>query len=185
MSREQTRQQIMTAFIELLNRCPMERISVKDVVAACGISRNTFYYHYRDLYALLADVFEQEALQVLSENDDGMNWQDAFIRSTRFALNNRKAIYHVYNSVNRDMLSRYFFRVSEDVVGRVVRRYAEGLDVDESDLRYITIFYKHAIVGIIVEWLQSDMRTEPEKAIRRLGEIFDGNIRTCLERVAK
>lgn len=185
MSKEQTRQQIMDAFIQLLNRHPMDRISVKDVVTVCGISRNTFYYHYRDLYALLADVFEQEAMKVLAENDDGLNWQDAFIQSTRFALNNRKAIYHVYNSVNRDTLSRYFFRIFEDVVGRVVRRYADGLNVEERDIRYITIFYKHAVVGIIMEWLQSDMRTEPEAAIRRLGEIFDGNIRTCLERVAK
>lgn len=185
MSREQTRQQIMDAFIQLLNRYPMDRISVKDVVAVCGISRNTFYYHYRDLYALLADVFEQEALKVLTESDDDLNWQDAFIRATRFALNNRKAIYHVYNSVNRDMLSRYFFRISEDVVERVVRRYAKDLDVEERDIHYITIFYKHAIVGIIQEWLQSDMRSEPETAIRRLGEIFSGNIRSCLEKVAK
>lgn len=185
MSREQTRQSITNAFIGLLNRYPMEQISVKDVVAACGISRNTFYYHYRDLYALLTDVFEQEAFRVIGENRQGQPWQEAFIASTRFALENRRAIYHVYNSVNRDALERYLFRISGDVVEQVVRGHAEGLTVDDSDIRYITIFYKHAIVGIITEWLQNDMRNDPEVSIRRLGEIFDGNIRTCLERVAK
>lgn len=185
MSREQTRQAIMTAFVDLLNRYPMERISVKDVVAACSISRNTFYYHYRDIYALLADVFEQEALRVIGVNREGQSWQDAFIASTRFALDNRRAIYHVYNSVNRDTLERYLFRISGDVVEQVVRSHAGGLNVDDSDIRFITIFYKHAIVGILVEWLQNDMRNDPVASIRRLGDIFDGNIRTCLERVAK
>lgn len=185
MSREQTRQAIMSAFIDLLNRYPMERISVKDVVAACAISRNTFYYHYRDIYALLADVFEQEAMRVIGVNREGQRWQDAFIASTRFALENRRAIYHVYNSVNRDTLERYLFRISEDVVEQVVRGHAEGLNVDDSDIRFITIFYKHAIVGIIEEWLQNDMRNDPVASIRRLGDIFDGNIRTCLEKVSK
>lgn len=185
MSREQTRQSIMRTFIDLLNRYPLEQISVKDVVSACGISRNTFYYHYRDLYALLTDVFEQEAIRVIGENRQGQSWQEAFIASTRFALDNRRAIYHVYNSMNRDALERYLFRISGDVVEQVVRGHAIGLQVDDGDIRYITLFYKHAIVGIIIEWLQNDMRNDPEISIRRLGEIFEGNIRTCLERVSK
>ena len=49
MSKERTEKAIMHAFLELLNNYPLDKITVKDIVIVCGISRNTFYYHYQDI----------------------------------------------------------------------------------------------------------------------------------------
>ena len=37
-----TQQIIQTAFIRLLNQKPLDRITVKDIVSECNVSRNTF-----------------------------------------------------------------------------------------------------------------------------------------------
>ena len=44
MAKERTEKTIMDAFLTLLNQYPLDKICVKDIVSACGISRNTFYY---------------------------------------------------------------------------------------------------------------------------------------------
>lgn len=185
MSKELTRKAIVASFMKLLNERPLEKITVKDIVLDCGINRNTFYYHYQDIYALAADIFQREAQSVIEQNWQDLSWQEGFIQSAQFALQNKRAIYHVYNSMNRAQLEEYLFRVTDDLMKKVVCRYAKGLDVAEQDIYYITQFYKHALVGITLEWLQNGMMTEPESAIRRLGEILDGNIRSALERVSK
>ena len=40
---------IMRVFENLLSVKPLEKITVKDITDQCGISRNTFYYHYQDI----------------------------------------------------------------------------------------------------------------------------------------
>ena len=44
-----TRKAIMDSLMKLLDQCPLNRITVKDIVEDCGINRNTFYYHFQGL----------------------------------------------------------------------------------------------------------------------------------------
>lgn len=66
-----------------------------------------------------------------------------------------------------------------------VKIQAEGMEVSDMDIMYIALFYKHAVVGIIFEWLQRNMKDDAEAAIYELSRIFDGNIRMTLERISK
>lgn len=50
---EQTRKNIITAFCKLYEQKPIEKISVKDVIALAGYNRSTFYEYFSDIYALL------------------------------------------------------------------------------------------------------------------------------------
>ncbi len=179
-----TERVITETFMKLLNEHPLEKISVKDIVEECGISRNTFYYHYQDIYALLEDIFETQVQAILEEHRPRDSWREALIQITEFALQNKTAIYHIYNSVNREQLERYLYRVTQEIMLDFVKGQAEGMDVADKDIAYIVLFYKHAVVGIIFEWLQRNMKDDAEFAINELGRIFDGNIRITLERVS-
>lgn len=74
MAKERTEKTIMDAFLTLLNQYPLDKICVKDIVSACGISRNTFYYHYQDIYDLLRATFASIVDHVLQE--DVTTWQE-------------------------------------------------------------------------------------------------------------
>lgn len=180
MSKDQTRKAIIRSFLRLLNSRPVDKISIKDIVTDCCISRNTFYYHYRDIYALLMDAFEQEAQRIL-ETTGTDRWQDALICGMYFARENRRTIYHIYNSMDRDQLERYLFRISGEMAQTVVETFAKDLLVSPEDLQFITGFYKHGVVGLLEEWLQNDMRAEPEPVVHRMAEIFRGTVRIALE----
>ena len=56
-----TKQAIRQAFIELLNERPLDKISVKDIAERSTVNRNTFYYYYADIYALVEEIFQTEA----------------------------------------------------------------------------------------------------------------------------
>lgn len=44
-----TKRAIRDSFVKLLNERPLSQITVKDIVDDCGVNRNTFYYHFRDI----------------------------------------------------------------------------------------------------------------------------------------
>ena len=52
------REAIQAAFLSLLEERPLRDITVKDIVQSCGVNRNSFYYHFKDIPALLQENME-------------------------------------------------------------------------------------------------------------------------------
>ena len=180
MSKERTEKAIMNAFLDLLNQYPLDKITVKDIVTASGISRNTFYYHYQDIYALLQAIFNTVTEKVLQE--DVTTWQESLRSCTQFALENRRAVYHVYRSAHREQLERYLYRVTEERMERLIHHLTENTPISEEDVHYLTLFYKCAVVGILLEWLNADMKGDVDRLISRMGTLLEGSLRLSLER---
>ena len=61
---QKTRQNIFQAFIELREKYPLEKITVKELTERAQISKQTFYLHYRDLLAVVEELVEL----VITEN---------------------------------------------------------------------------------------------------------------------
>ena len=51
-----TKKAIVESFLRLAGKKPLDKITVRDIVDDCGINRNTFYYHFQDIYAVLEAV---------------------------------------------------------------------------------------------------------------------------------
>lgn len=185
MARQYTRETIRGEFIQMLNEQPLEKIMVKDIVARSQISRNTFYYYYADLYAILAEIFQTELDRVIHEFQETQSWEEGFITAARFALNNKRAVYHVYNSIQKEELERYLFGVAGEVMTRYVDRISAAHPAGEEDKRLIAAFYQSALTEMVMRWVGSGMKEDPERMIRRIGQLFDGNIALSLDRGAR
>ena len=74
-----TKQAITASFLKLLAEKPLDRITVKDIVEDCGVSRNSFYYHYQDIFDLMDEVVQTETGKALGAHFDAASWQDALI----------------------------------------------------------------------------------------------------------
>lgn len=180
-----TKKAIKASFVHLLNERPLDKITVKDIVEDCGINRNTFYYYYQDIYALLEEVFIDETQQALSADFEIQSWQEGVYRTTNFAMKNKRMIFHVYNSRSREELEQYLSKTIGWVVRKYIQTQTQGLHVSQSDIDLITLFYQHAIKGLLLDWVGKGMKEEPKDYLDRLGVLFDGNIRMILERAEK
>lgn len=176
---------IRESFIKLVNEMPFDKITVKDIVEDCGVSRNTFYYHYQDIYELLREIFETETARVLESSFDYESWQEAFLQATAFALENRKGIYHIYNSIKRKEIEDYLYTVTGKIMTDFVRRQAKNMNAKEEDILIIAHFYECALVGFVLRWLDGGMKENPEYLINRMGVVLDGNIMVMLEKSLK
>ena len=175
-----TQQIIQSAFIRILNQKPLDKITVRDVVSECNVSRNTFYYYYQDIYALLEQVLLDETEQALQVDFTDSSWPEGVIASAHFALQNRRAVYHIFQSDGRRFLEKYLNRVVGEVLDRYIRHQAVGLTPDEKDIRLVSMFYRKALIGMMMDWMAHGMKEDPEQIIRRLGQLLDGNIRRIL-----
>ena len=176
-----TKAAIVSSFIELLNERPFDKISVVDIAEKCGINRNTFYYYYTDVYALVDEIFRTETRKMVELNLNCGSWQEVFMQATGFARENRQAVYHLYNSAARDRLEDYLYDVVMVAVSSFVARKAEGLNVAEEDKHDLSAFYAAALVGLLMKWLRDGMKQDADAYIESLGRLLDGNTRFTFE----
>lgn len=184
MAQQYTKKMIRDAFIKMLNERPLNKITVKDIATACEINRNTFYYYYTDIYALLSELFRTELQTVIDEYNDTLSWEESFIVATKFALENKTAIYHVYNSMQREELVNYIYNVSGNVMIRYVEKVSDDISASSGDKKLIASFYQCALTEMVLRWIASGMKEDPDTIIRRIGYLFYGNIELSLMRSA-
>lgn len=185
MAKQYTKKLIHDTFIKMLNEQPLKRITVKDLALACEINRNAFYYYYADIYELLSKIFKDNIQLVIDEFNQSNSWEDSFLKATDFALANKKAIYHVYDSMQKEELVQFVFEISGNMMTEYVKRVNVPINAPEKDQYYIAYFYQCALAGMVVKWLQTGMKEEPEEVIDRIGFLFDGNIEISLKRAVE
>ncbi|MBS7528471.1 TetR/AcrR family transcriptional regulator C-terminal domain-containing protein [Fusibacter paucivorans] len=184
MAQQYTKKIIREEFIKILNERPLNKITVKDIASACDINRNTFYYYYTDIYAILSEIFQTELQIVIDEYNDTLSWEESFIVATKFSLQNKTAIYHVYNSMQKEELEDYLFNVSGNIMSRYVEKVSDGISASSGDKKLIASFYQCALTEMVLRWIASGMKEDPDTIIRRIGRLFDGHIALSLKRSA-
>ena len=71
-----TKESLGNALKKMLAIKPIDKITVKDLVEECGVNRQTFYYHFDDVYDLLEWVFEEDANRVLPSEIRYDEWRE-------------------------------------------------------------------------------------------------------------
>ena len=87
-----TKNAIKTEFLRLLDEKPLSQITVKNIVEACGINRNSFYYHYQDIPALIEEIVRELADRFITEYPDSGSIEEAINAVVDFCSQNRRAI---------------------------------------------------------------------------------------------
>lgn len=179
-----TKMAIMNSFMKLLSEMPFDKITVKDIVEDCGINRNTFYYNFQDIYALVDEIMQNEINRIAEMHKQPyLSWSEGLLVAVEFAIKNKKAIYHLHNSVKRQQLSRYMKKTIYGVVSEFVTRKAEGKNISEDDLQFVSAFYCFALLGMMEKWIDEGMKEDIYKVIRKTGILFDINIDNVIETI--
>lgn len=173
---QSTHRAIIDSFWMLLEKKSLDKISVKDIIEIAQINRNTFYYHFEDLYALLDTVFHEEAVKFREESKGDCSFYEEYCRAAGLFCRNRLAIIHVYNSKSREILHRYMKEAADHFVGRFVKEAAEGTGLSKQGLYYITNFYSYAIVGNTMQWVEKGMPEYRKDLLLTISESFEATI---------
>ena len=166
-----TEKAIKASAMKLLNEKPLNQITVKDIVEDCGINRNSFYYHFRDLPSLIEEMILEQAEVLIAQYPSISSLEECLDAAVSFAMNNRRAAMHIYNSVSRDIYEQYLWQVCEHVVTVYVDSVIPEEAISGFDREVIIGFYKCACFGQILDWQRGGMKSDIKKRFMRMLEI--------------
>ena len=179
---DETKLRFAQALRDIMNEKPLDKITVREIADDCGINRNTFYYHYHDIFDLLEKMFAKEEERLLSEIQDVTTLQQGFMQATHFAMENYQAIYHAYNSVSRDSLTRYLYNAASISM----RKYILGqCDKDnmpsDRDLEDLIFLFASMIEGAIINVMREGLTRDVENLIDNAIRLMEGTVRLAID----
>ena len=161
-----TKQAIETAFLQLLNEKPLNKISVRDIVEKCGINRNSFYYHFQDIPSLIAEIITACTDRLIEEYPTISTLDECCEMAVRYALRNRSAVMHIYHSVNRDLFEKSTMRLCEYAVTTYIDTAFPQHQLPEADRKAVIRFIKCQIFGMCIDWISDGMQDEALEELR-------------------
>ena len=156
----------------MMQRKNIDKITVTELVEACNISRQTFYYHFQDIL----EVVEWSVRQALQRALDQSLAADAPEKSVRsfvdMALESSTQIQRILQSQYREQFEKTFVDGLETYLREMVRHKDPGLVRNRADPDVTLRFCACGIAGVLLRFCsQRDM--DPDRMTRQLCELLE------------
>jgi probable dihydroxyacetone kinase regulator len=179
-----TKQALGESLKKLLQKKPLNKITVTEIVADCELNRMTFYYHFRDIYDLLEWVCKEDAEKALKNTHFSSDWKEGLAHIYDLLLRNKAFVLHAYHSLSRDYIERYLYRITDALFVGLINEIDKDKRLDLKDKEFIASFYKFAFLGITLNWIENEMQDEPKDILKRLSILVEDNIPSAVDRFA-
>lgn len=176
-----TKNSIAISLKKIMNKKSLTKITINDITDECGINRMTFYYHFRDIYDLIEWIFIRNIEKVLEDKKTYDTWQCGVLNILKAIEENKHFILGVYNFIDREQIEHYLYKIVYNLIINVIEEKCVNMVIEDEQKKFIGDFYKYALVGVILNWINNGMKEPPIKIVRYLNIILSGNIANALK----
>lgn len=146
-----TKKLIVSAFYDLAEIKPLDKITVKDVVEACGITRQTFYYHFQDILDVIEWSLTQHSQQLAEKTLAAKSTREAFRIMLSILEEDSAVIDHLIQSRKRDPVERLLLASIKSYFAALIPRKLVRTAWAIDELETVLNFYSYAIIGVLLE----------------------------------
>lgn len=153
-----TKMVIRDAFLALIKKKPIQKITVADICALAEISRPTFYFHYEDIYALLDEIGNNmlassnldEMTQLTIDDQDEI---DQVILNLVHIIENNIDVCRIC-VLERGVATRIPNRIAEELNRTIVKKWTEqGMLRCKVDQSYFVEYLQASFNSVIRCWI--------------------------------
>ena len=173
-----TKKALAASLKRFMEKKPLSKITVSEIIADCGMNRKTFYYHFEDIYSLLKWMLEEEAIEVVKQFDLLVDYREAVLFVLDYVKKNRHLLCCAYDSMGRDEMKRFFYSDFIGITSNIIRTTEEqlGIHVEEEFKLFLAHLYTEALAGMLIDEFTNKNGHDPEKVVRYLSLIIKSSI---------
>lgn len=164
---------IEQTFLKFLEKRPISEITIKDIVNACDLNRNTFYYYYKNIPDLLESVIKKMVDDILTVHPPTYETlEDCFLAAINFASDNKQIISNIYHSTNRAIFERHLWHICDYSISSFFESYPFiEIEPSDSELLVLKDFFKFECFGFAIDWINHGMPEDVKDKIHIFAEL--------------
>lgn len=165
-----TKQQLGIALAELMEHKPLEKIAIRELTEKAGVNRQTFYYHFEDIFDLVKWVLQEAAVKLLAAHEGALFWQEGLLQLLQLIDEHRQFCVGILNSLGRSHLQRFLFADLSALIHTVIESFSNKDYAKAEYVDFLTHFFTVSLGAIVESWLRGEMDMTAEELVAYVDE---------------
>lgn len=151
----------------LLSRT-LHQIRITELCTSCGADRQTFYYHFKDKYDLVAWIYEQTFQNILRASRGFFGQKE--VQQLLLAMQDDQSFYKkVFDDHSQNALFSYIQRVNRTYT-RNALLLKENSETLSKEMEFALRFASHAWMHCLRDWISEDHGISAEQYAKLMCE---------------
>jgi AcrR family transcriptional regulator len=135
---------------EILKHKELDKITVRELVDACNISRQSFYYHFRDIMDVVEWYQNQALKQSIEQSLAAPSYKEALRGVIHEAFQHKELIQQLMASQRRSEMEALFVKAVRTYLLELLRAKGPHVFCSPEDIETVISFCSCGLVGIIL-----------------------------------
>ncbi|MCD8390562.1 MAG: TetR/AcrR family transcriptional regulator C-terminal domain-containing protein [Firmicutes bacterium] len=172
-----------------MKKKPVQKISIRELTQKANINRQTFYYHFKDIYDCIQWMYREEAISVLEQKTSEKKWQDGLLELFNYADKNREVALCAVNSLGRRYVKEAFFENIKKLCDDFIAEFKESthseneMEKNKEYIEFLSQYYTTALAAVLESYLLGEWNKTPEEIIALLSRTIKDHIAGACERL--
>ena len=163
---EKTKYRLAEGMKQCMKRGPVEKITVKDIVTECRLTRQTFYRNFDDKYALINWYFDKILLESFEHMGEGETIYEGLVNKFHFIEKEHLFFKEAFKMDEQNCLRDHDFQlILEFYTKQIEERTGESIS---NHLKFLLEMYCQGSIYMTVQWVLGERKTSPEELAKSL-----------------
>jgi probable dihydroxyacetone kinase regulator len=171
-----TKAAIAAATKQVMEKTPLDKITTADIIAQCGISRKTFYYHFHDKYEVVNWVFTVDIIDGILKSTTFEDWAEGSYKLCRYIKDNKTFYKNAVNANGQNCFIQFLRTLTTLQLKKLCTGYLEKGILTDTDFNFLVEFYYNAFIGVFTPWVKDDMKENPDLLVKRWVGVVDKSL---------
>ena len=177
---ERTKYALANAVKDLMKTTPMDKITVSEIVAHCGTTRQTFYRNFKDKYDLVNWYFDKIVQKTIRQMGLSLTIEEGLIKKLELMKEDRYFFISAFSSSDYNSLLHYDY-------GCIYHFFKETIRKREpvpNDIDMLLQYYCRSALEMTGDWVLQGMKQSPRIMASLLIDLMPQKVYLCLHHLA-
>lgn len=167
-SGEKAKYRLAEAMKICMKKAPVEKITVKEITEACGVTRQTFYRNFQDKYDLINWYFDKILTESFEHMGEGDTVYESLVNKFRYIQKENLFFRAAFKNDEQNCLRDHDFElITQFYTDRI--EGASGKKMSDK-IRFQLEMYCQGSIYMTVQWVLGERKCTPEELARDLAD---------------
>jgi Transcriptional regulator len=173
---ERTKYALTDSIKVLMEKIPLDKITVTDIVENCGTTRQTFYRNFKDKYDLVNWYFDKIVQKTIKQMGLSLTLKEGLVKKFEYMKKDRCFFTSAFSSSDFNNLLYYDFCCIFDFYKDI----ASKRDSLSEEVSFLLEFYCRGSMDMTAEWVRKGMKFSPEQMAQLLVDAMPQSLQRYL-----
>lgn len=167
-----TKERLAQCLKELMKSKPLDKITISALTKSAQVNRQTFYYHFDNIFDLLKWTVDNEATHLLKNRKDDLFWKEGILELLYYLQDNREFAINAFDSLRPEDFMRFFYQDVAQLIREFMYSNEAVLREDKPYMDFLTHHFTISLAGIALSWLKGDISLSAEDMVKMIDRVI-------------